>query len=78
MAPQLGITAESRKCETLFARRAEGHQFRLSASVEMSHDYRTSIPASATELIEQSFETGAKQQLSYILNDEQVGFQLWG
>ena len=44
----------------------------------MSHDYRTSIPASATELIEQSFETGAKQQLSYILNDEQVGFQLWG
>jgi antitoxin component YwqK of YwqJK toxin-antitoxin module len=43
----------------------------------MSRNYRTSIPKSATETIERSFENGAKEKAFYVLDGEKVGFRQW-
>jgi len=43
----------------------------------MRRKSRTSIPKGATEIIEQSFESGAKQQSSYVLNSQKVGLLFW-
>ncbi len=43
----------------------------------MSRNYRTSIPKSATEIIEQSFENGGKKKAFYVLDGEKVGSRQW-